>query len=176
MSTMEYANVRLRPWRPGDAEELIAIAKCAHVQAWLQDWADVEEWAEPWIKGQAWRHELGAPLQEFMSWAITAPPSDKPIGMISVGGDDMDKEGVSIAYFLHEDALHKGYASQAAEAMVRYTFSRWDFPEIWASVQEENQASRAVLERTGFSLSHSSPTVFPGFDEAVSCAWYVRKR
>ena len=89
MPTMEYANVRLRPWRPVDAEELIAIAKCAHVQAWLQDWADVEE---------------------------------------------------------------------------------------WASLQEENQASRAVLERTGFSLSHSSPTVFPGFDEAVSCAWYVRKR
>ena len=176
MSNINHGNVCLRPWRVEDAGHLIAIAKCAHVQAWLKDWDDVEAWATPWIEGQARHHEKDNPEADFMSWAITVSPSGEPIGCINFGGDEMDHRGVSLGYFLHEDALHKGYATEAVEALCQYAFEHWDYSEIFANAREDNGASRAVLERAGFELLDIRSTQLPGYEGDMPCAWYVIRK
>lgn len=178
MSYLKYGRALLRPWNQDEADimALIGIAQCAHVQKWLTDWIGVEEWAAPWIEGQAWRHEKALPEQEFMSWAITVPPSNVPIGFINLGGDETDHVGVSLGYALHEDALHKGLATEAVLALCAYAFDRWGFDEILASVQVENEASSAVLKRAGFEWTDTRLTRLNGHDYDVLCAWYKKKK
>ncbi len=176
MPGIAHGSVCLRPWLQDDAEALIGITQCAHVHVWLKDWANVDEWATQWIEGQKWRHEKGDPEREFMSWAITVPPSDLPVGVINLGGDETAHRGVSLGYFLHTDALHKGYATEAVLALCRYVFDRWDFVEILASVRVENAPSRAVLERAGFVFMKTVPMRLSGYEQEVSCAWYGKAR
>lgn len=178
MADLGYGQVLLRPWRQDetDTRALIDIAQGAHVQEWLKDWAGVEEWAGRWIEGQAWRHEKAMPQEEFMGWAITIPPSDTPIGFINLGGDETDHKALSLGYALHEDALHKGIATEAVLALCAYVFDRWGVDEMFASVRVENEASAAVLKRAGFEWFETRPTEVSGYDQDVLCAWYRKRK
>lgn len=177
-TSLKHGRVLLRPWRQdaADVAALIDIAQCAHVQAWLKDWIGVEAWAAPWIEGQAWRHEMAMPEQEFMGWAITVPPSDTPVGFINTGGDETDHKGLSLGYALHEDALHRGIATDAVLALCAYVFDRWDFDEMLANVQVANTASAAVLKRAGFEWFENRLTELNGLDEPVLCGWYRKRK
>jgi RimJ/RimL family protein N-acetyltransferase len=71
-----------------------------------------------------------------------------PFGMISV--ESRRQERLTLGYALSPEAWGKGYASEAAQAIVDASFLLTTAIEILASARLENAASRRVLENCGF--------------------------
>ena len=57
-----------------------------------------------------------------------------------------------LLYGLAKQYWGKGYASEAAAAMVQYAFRRMHLDELVAVVNPENAASRKVIEKIGMTL------------------------
>ncbi len=57
----------------------------------------------------------------------------------------------SFGYILRKDQWRKGYGSEAAEAIIRFGFSKLKLHRIWATCRPENKASIGVLKKLGFS-------------------------
>lgn len=81
-------------------------------------------------------------------WAITITPEDRVVGMIGcrVGGYAAD-----FGYVLHRACWGRGYATEAAQAVVTWLKSLSGIYRIWATCDTENLASVRVLEKTGLS-------------------------
>jgi RimJ/RimL family protein N-acetyltransferase len=57
-----------------------------------------------------------------------------------------------IGYVLNRDYWSRGYATEAAETMLRFGFGRLELRRIHATCDPENEASAAVLRKVGMTL------------------------
>lgn len=73
-------------------------------------------------------------------WTINDP--DGLCGVISVG--------IELGYWLGKPYWHRGYMSEAAQAVVNAVFAHSDIPMLKSSHFEENDGSRIILEKLGF--------------------------
>lgn len=58
------------------------------------------------------------------------------------------KQG-EIGWSLHPDALGNGYATEAAQALMKYGFEHFGFHRVFARIDAENTASVRIAERLG---------------------------
>jgi RimJ/RimL family protein N-acetyltransferase len=72
----------------------------------------------------------------------------EPFGMISV--ESRLQGRLTLGYALAPEAWGKGYASEAARAIIDASFQLTNAVEMLASARVENPASRRVLEKCGF--------------------------
>ncbi|WAL70936.1 GNAT family N-acetyltransferase [Kitasatospora sp. YST-16] len=93
----------------------------------------------------------------FLGWAALRPPS-------SVGLDPAD--GLELGYRLLPAARGRGYATEAAAALVRAAFEELRAERVAATTMAVNTASRRVLERAGLrhvrTFSADWPDPIPG--------------
>ena len=76
---------------------------------------------------------------------------DRPVGMVSFNGEDTDHDSAELGYWIAPSEQGNGYATDAVRTLVEYGFQQRGFHRIEARVFEGNDASRAVLERLGFT-------------------------
>ncbi len=57
---------------------------------------------------------------------------------------------IEIGYFLKRSAWNKGYATEACKRLLQFVFDETMLEEVVATFEEENTASRHVLEKAGF--------------------------
>ena len=74
--------------------------------------------------------------------------SHTPIGM--VGADWRDEETPELGYWLGVDHWGQGFATEAARAVIDFTFEEFDIPLIRSGARVANPASRNILEKCGF--------------------------
>jgi RimJ/RimL family protein N-acetyltransferase len=89
-------------------------------------------------------------------WAITL--EDRLIGMIEARRDDHRAE---IGYAIARPTWGRGYATEAARAVVDWALSQTPIRRVWAYVDVVNRPSARVLEKTGMAR------------EGTVRAWYV---
>jgi len=58
---------------------------------------------------------------------------------------------IEIGYFLKRSAWGRGYATETCRRVLRFAFQETSLPEVVATFEEENSASRNVLEKAGFA-------------------------
>ena len=79
--------------------------------------------------------------------------SDKGFaGCIFAGNEFIGTAGLkeaTLCYLLRPDHWAKGYASEAAKALIAYGFQRYGWDVIYAGVWDDNPASRSVLAKCG---------------------------
>lgn len=63
---------------------------------------------------------------------------------------------MELSYRFCRDAWSKGYATEAARAILVETFAITDINEIFACTHPENLASTAILKKIGFVFSYST--------------------
>lgn len=68
--------------------------------------------------------------------------------------DEVDRQA-ELGYWVVPDEQGKGYATEAAELLVRFAFSERGLHKVVARVLEGNDASRRVLEKLGFQREAS---------------------
>jgi RimJ/RimL family protein N-acetyltransferase len=67
-----------------------------------------------------------------------------------------DEDEVELGYWLGEPYWGKGYATEAAQAVIDHAFTEGAFERIHGRCRVTNRASRHVLEKCGFQYSGSS--------------------
>jgi len=65
--------------------------------------------------------------------------------------DAMPDCDIAVGFFLKRPAWGNGFATEACKRLIRFAFEETSLKEVVASLDEENQNSRNVLEKAGFS-------------------------
>lgn len=142
-------NFTLRPWREEDAASLAQAANDPAVAANLRDsfpcpytLADAQ-----WFIGDCIaRHGQGR-----LVYAIAV--GGRPVGCISVQvQSDVYRKSAELGYWLAQPYWGQGLMTRAVHQICQEAFGRFDIVRIYAEPFAHNQASRRVLEKTGFVL------------------------
>lgn len=82
--------------------------------------------------------------------AITLPAEgSKLIGSCGVRVNDFARQEGNIGYELNPEYWRRGYATEAAGAVMRFGFDQLRLHRIWAQCNADNRASVRVLEKLG---------------------------
>ncbi|MFY0672751.1 MAG: GNAT family N-acetyltransferase [Bacteroidia bacterium] len=86
-------------------------------------------------------------------WAISLKSNNEIIGWC---GLKLHKNGeVDLGFRIFKHQWGKGYATEAAKASIEFGFSQLNLRSIIANHQEDNKASKRVLEKLGFKQHRS---------------------
>ncbi|WP_030527717.1 GNAT family N-acetyltransferase [Phycicoccus jejuensis] len=145
--TLETARLRLRPFRPEDADALFTL---------MSDHVVLRYWDAP-----PWRDRERAPafvracerVAENGSGArlVVERRSDGSfVGWCALAQYDAGYRSAVITYVLRQDAWGQGLATEAGSALLDWAFATLDLNRVQGEADTRNPASRRVLERLGF--------------------------
>lgn len=164
MPTIETARLTLREWRDDDLDALAAINADPEVMRHILDGSvrDREQSAQSLHKMmRAWQ-ENGFGLfavekaNTLLGWAGLAIPDFLPEIL----------PAVEIGWRLDRHAWGHGYATEAAEAALRFGFDEIGLERVVSIRHVANERSRRVMEKLG--LRHVFDTVVPGYGQPVA--------
>lgn len=153
MPALETAHLRLTPWSP---EHLLAmIDGAARFEAdaglplaeGLRSMFVSGEVSPAWI---AQLREAAGPDPWTLGFAVVHRDDDRVIGSAGFKGAPDDDGVVEIAYGIAPSYEKRGYATEAAKALVQFALERVDVTSIRAHTKPENGASGRVLAKSGF--------------------------
>lgn len=136
---------RIRALEPGDRDRLVSWRNDRNIQDQLigWHWPTAPENEEDWLK--AIRND-----QKNKRFAIEADDG-KHIGNIGVYDIDWISRQCGFGLFIGDhNYLGKGYANDASQALLSFTFSEIGMHRVWVYILESNKPSRSHFERLGF--------------------------
>jgi RimJ/RimL family protein N-acetyltransferase len=134
-----------------------------------EDWERVLEYqSDPlYLRYNRWTERTPEAVQEFVGWflahqqqeprikyqlAIILKSKDLLIGNCGVRKDQFDSVEADIGYELDPKHWNRGYATEAASAVVDFGFHHFGVHRIWATCVADNVGSAHVLEKLGMQL------------------------
>ena len=136
----------LRIMRPGDAAVLAAYRDDPDI-------ARYQEWSLPFTLADAERMLAGQAHLEDLDpegWTQVAIEHDgEVVGDLGVCLESSEQRA-TLGYTIAPSAQHRGFAAEAAGAMVDAVFARTDIWRIVATADDANRASMRVIEPLGF--------------------------
>lgn len=155
----------IRPFLATDAEELHRRRNDPDVARW-------QSWTLPYASERARAvveevMQMPGPVNdEWWMGSIVLAESDEVIGdaVINLTWDSRSSE---IGYTLSKAHWGRGYASEAAAALVEYLFESVGVTRVQGTLHPENSASAMVLERAGFVFEgHTRLSYWVGDDNS----------
>jgi [ribosomal protein S5]-alanine N-acetyltransferase len=116
----------------------------------------VRYWSRPPLLGVAEATEMLASIhrqfaeKSLFQWGIATNEDDRAIGTCSLFGMSIPHRRAELGFAIHRSHWRKGYASEAAGALVRFAFETLDLHRLEADVDPRNGASIRCLESLGF--------------------------
>lgn len=104
---------------------------------------DVREFINQFVRWQVQK-----PRRKFQ-FAITYPEGEKVIGNCGIRIERRNARCANIGYEISPDCWGKGFATEAAQAVVSFGFNELELHRIWAICLVDNLASWHVLENIG---------------------------
>jgi [ribosomal protein S5]-alanine N-acetyltransferase len=109
-----------------------------------------DEWPNPDLYGVLQRHAaLTAELEHFGVWVMIERSTVTVVGDIGFHAPPADGV-IEIGYSVVPSRRRRGYATEAARALVAWAAAQPDVRELVAGCDPANRASVATLERAGF--------------------------
>ncbi len=137
----------LRQMVAGDAEALMTLFSDSQVLQFLNnDPLDTHDKALGLI---GWFDQMYHD-QKGLTWGVTLRGEDRLIGTAGMYGWDRDDRHVDIGYHILPAHWNKGYATEAAQTVIRWCFDNLDVHRIQADCTEGNIASERVMLKCGF--------------------------
>jgi ribosomal-protein-alanine N-acetyltransferase len=145
--TLHTARLRLRPFNGSDANVLFALHSNAYV---LRYW-DAPPWnerlrAERFITACRQIAEAGTGTR----LAVDRVSDGAFIGWCSLTRWNPDYRSASMGYCFDDAAWGRGYATEAARALLQWAFDTLGMNRVQAGTDTRNAASARVLEKLGF--------------------------
>ena len=94
------------------------------------------------------RYKLG----DFYDWAVVEKESGRMIGTCGFTSLDLSNRRGEIGYVLNPDFHRRGYAPEAARAVIKFGFDRLELNRIEARFMEGNKPSLRVAEKLGMTF------------------------
>lgn len=149
MPTLETERLILRPMRVSDADDMFDYARREDVTTYLL-WAPHpgKSYTESYLRYLQGRYALG----EFYDWAVVEKEGGKMIGTCGFTRIDFPHDGGELGYVLNPDYHGRGYATEAAERVLRFGFEVLELHRIEAKFIKGNEASLHVMEKLGMQF------------------------
>ena len=147
---IETERLIIRPFKLDDAPAFLELVNDQEVLRYIplehMSLEDVTRTFEQRIKS----YEIDS-LEDFdrASTAICLKGSGKLIGWVGLGRLEIDPSVIEVYYGLGRSYWGRGYATEAARAMLDYGFREWGLDRIVAIILPDNAASGRVLEKIG---------------------------
>lgn len=162
----ETERLHVRQFHPDDLEAFAALCADPEVLRYVGDGTtlnrdDVAHWIQVCQTKYATRG--------YGTSAVFERATDAFIGycgVVRAPGRDFDE----LVYVFHKHAWGKGYATEVGRAMLGYVFGRSSLPEIYATIDADNQNSRQVAAKLGMHLEKEV------LEDGVNVCYYVIKR
>jgi RimJ/RimL family protein N-acetyltransferase len=139
----------LRPFQSSDAREVHKLAGEYEIAAntLLIPHPYQRRMAEDWIGGQQEFYDQG----KGVIWAITARENGELRGAIGLTLD-AEHHKAELGYWIGKPYWSKGYATEAAGAVMQYGFEVLNLNRIFARHLGRNPASGRVMQKLGMQL------------------------
>jgi [ribosomal protein S5]-alanine N-acetyltransferase len=143
---LETERLIVRTWTFADAERLFEICSDAETMLHIGDGKPYEtiekareflNWAVPY------QLKYG-----FCRWAVVEKQSGEIIG--SCGFARLDNGEIEFGYMFDRPFWGKGFATEAARAVLRYGFEEIGFEKVVALTDLDHEKSQNVLRKIGF--------------------------
>jgi len=147
--------LRLRDWRddPAEVDALHAVLSDPETMKLWPFLFDRDGCAEWITHARATYNAHG-----YGRWALELRETGQVIGDCGLNPNVIgDWSYIDIGWILHADHHGKGYATEAAGAIVDHAFGTLGLTELVAHMAEEHEASRRVAERLGMVFFRSQP-------------------
>ena len=136
----------LRPFRPGDLDDVLAYRKLPEVTRYLHD--------EPYTRAQAAENLakwIGrGEIVEEGQWLATAVTLDgRVIGEVDITWRSEEHRQGEVGYIFNPAFQGRGYAREAAEVMLGLGFEGLGLHRIVAECDVRNEPSWRLMERLG---------------------------
>jgi RimJ/RimL family protein N-acetyltransferase len=146
--SLETKRLLLRPFRLEDAPDVQRLCGAREIAAATatipHPYPDGA--AEEWIAGHAVAYERG----ESVDFAIEARADGLLVGAIALGFQRAH-ERAELGYWIGVPYWGRGYATEAAQAVVRYAFEVEGLNRVFAFHWTTNPASGRVLQKVGMT-------------------------
>lgn len=144
---IETERLVLREFRPGDWEDIAAYWALPVHQRYYADVPDRDEFVRELVT-----MFVGSQAEEpRRRWhmAVTLRGDDRLIGNCNLRVNNPELGEANIGYELHSAQWGKGYATEAARAIVGFGFRDLGLHRIWAECVRDNVGSQRVLAKLG---------------------------
>jgi ribosomal-protein-alanine N-acetyltransferase len=139
--------LRLRAPLPGDALALLDLIGDPEVTKYINV-ATITTLAE--AQAVLARLDQRYAARDMIRWAIELVEPNEMIGTVGLLRFDFEHRHAELGYDIARRWWGRGFAAEAAGAVIRYGFSILGLHRIEAGVLAENNASVRVLEKLGF--------------------------
>ena len=144
---IETSRLRLRSFVPGDLDALHAIQSREDIHRWLYSVPHSEDEVRETIDRRIARvreaPETGAAL------AVELAATGELLGDVSLTLGSPEHRQAEIGFTFDPGHHGRGYATEAAEAVVSMAFSTYDLHRVYGRLEARNIASARVLEKLG---------------------------
>jgi [ribosomal protein S5]-alanine N-acetyltransferase len=89
----------------------------------------------------------------WWTWLAVEKASRKVTGALGFGGPPNAEGAVMIGYATYPSVDHRGYASEAAKALIDWALEQPDVVRVCASIPPDNAAARRVAEKVGMRVA-----------------------
>ena len=150
---LETERLLLRPWDETDAEECYRYAKDPRV-------GPIAGWP-PHTSAEHSRQVIRDALRAPETYAIVLKETGLPIGSIGLHRNDLAEgdDEMELGYWIGVPHWGRGYAPEAARALLRHAFEELKLARVWCGYYEGNARSRRVQEKLGFQYQWTSENV-----------------
>lgn len=165
---IETDRLRLRPWRLGDVDDVLAYAQDPEWSRFLQALPQPygRQHAEQFIARQLLLDRVTHP-----AWAVES--QEKVIGGINVR-IDFDNAMGEIGYSIARTRWNQGICTEAARAVIDAAFSTHpDLNRVQARADDRNTASQRVMVKLGMKKEGVLRKVRVERGEALDEAWFA---
>jgi RimJ/RimL family protein N-acetyltransferase len=143
------ARLFLRPFRADDHAELHAIAGDPEVVRWM-DWGPNTPEETGVFLGYALASEAETPRRTW-KFAVTRRADETLIGSAELHIESAEHHRGTMGYLIAPEAQGRGYATEAARAVLDFGLTEGGLHRITATCDPENVGSNRVLEKIGMS-------------------------
>lgn len=141
------SGLELRPWRPSDADVLVAAGQEPAIRQWNRLLVETPGDARRRIERmhERWRAELSA------MWAI-ARPGEEAVGLIGWGDIDLTGGSAEIVYWILPAARGGGVVVEATKRVSEWALNDLGLHRLRLCHSVANPASCRVADKAGFAL------------------------
>ena len=151
----------LRQWKDSDYEPFAQITSNPEVMRYFPKTLDRQQSDE---LANRIKYLIG--IKGWGVWAVELLETHEFIGCIGLHPQPSKFEFspcIEIGWRLDPKFWNKGYATEGAEACLRFAFEELGFQEIVAFTAKDNLVSQKVMKKIGMSFSHDF--LHPEFDD-----------
>lgn len=142
---LRSSRLGLRDWRAGDLDLALSL------------WGDEAvtrlvggPFARPDVEARLAREIENASIYGVSYWPMFLLDGGEHVGAAGLRPYDVPNEVWELGFYVRRAAWGKGYATEAARAVMRYAFEERKAAALYAGHHPENQDSRRALAKLGF--------------------------